>query len=147
LCLFSGWSPRGGSPRARTAGAVLKIPAGIIMIEIPEMKDVMVGELAQHGDWVVGSIETSIPWLTKAQKIQYRRNTVWVLPVMKDHYPSVAIKRPGTMSREESERFLMRLISAVSWVEGEGAIVEYLTAGNLPRPMGRDKQRGFILAE
>jgi hypothetical protein len=32
------------------------------MATIPEPKDVFVGELAQNGDWIVASINTSMAW-------------------------------------------------------------------------------------
>lgn len=51
------------------------------------------------------------------------------------------------MSREDRERLLMRFLSSVSWVEGNGALVEYFTGGNLPRPAGRSKQRGHVICD
>ncbi len=41
----------------------------------------------------------------------------------------------------------MRFLSALAWVEGGGASVEYITGGNLPRPVGRLKEHGYILRD
>jgi hypothetical protein len=87
------------------------------MLTIPEAKDVIVGELAQNGDWIVASVDTRIAWPVKAQKFKYRGAEIWVLPLMKETYPSIAIKRTGGRSREDCERLLMRFLSAVAWVE------------------------------
>jgi hypothetical protein len=40
----------------------------------------------------------------------------------------------------------MRFLSTLSWVEERGFMVE-LSGGNLPRPMGRDKERGFSICD
>jgi hypothetical protein len=42
------------------------------MATIPEPKDVFVGELAQHGDWVVVNVDTSMAWPVTAGKFKYR---------------------------------------------------------------------------
>ena len=40
-------------------------------------------------------------WPVKAEKFKYRGKEVWVLPVMRDMFPSIAIKGPQGMSREK----------------------------------------------
>jgi hypothetical protein len=42
---------------------------------------------------------------------------------------------------------VLRFLSTLSWVEESGFMVEGggLSGGNLPRPMGRDKTRGFSI--
>jgi hypothetical protein len=117
------------------------------MATIPDPKDVFVGELAERGDWIVASVDTSMAWTVTAQKFKYRENEIWVLPIMRDMFPSIAIKRPRSLSRESCERILMRFLSALSWVESSGASVEYITSGHLPRPFGREKQRGHVLRD
>ena len=117
------------------------------MATISEPKDVFVGELAQNGDWIVASIDTSMAWPVKAEKFKYRGKEVWVLPVMRDMFPGIAIKGPQGMSRENCGRLLMRFLSAISWVQGSGALVEYITGGNLPRPVGRNKQGGHVICD
>ena len=53
----------------------------------------------------------------KAEKFKYRGKEVWVLPMMRDMFPCVAINGPQGMSREDRERLLMRFLSSVSWVD------------------------------
>jgi hypothetical protein len=50
-------------------------------------------------------------------------------------------------TRAECEELVLRFLSTLSWVEKRGFMVEGagLSGGNLPRPMDRDKQRGFSM--
>lgn len=75
-------------------------------LTIPEPKDVIRGELAVPGDWVVANITTHMSWPVKAQKVSYRGVDVWVMPLMKDRYPAIAINRPPGLSREDCELLL-----------------------------------------
>jgi hypothetical protein len=63
-------------------------------LTIPEEKDVICGELAVPGDWVMANIATNMFWPVKAQKVAFCGVDVWLMPLMKDRYPALAIKRP-----------------------------------------------------
>ena len=76
-----------------------------------------------------------------------RRYSIWIMPIMKGHYPALAMMVPRGKSRAECEELLMRFLSVLSWVEESGFAVDGLGGGNLPRPMGRDKERGFSICE
>jgi hypothetical protein len=115
--------------------------------EIPDAKQVFVGELAQHGEWIVANIQTGSVWPVSAQKVMWRGLAFWIIPVMKDHYPAVAMRVPAGRSRSECEGFLMRFVSNLSWVENRGFMVDGVGGGNLPRPMGRDKKSGFSICD
>jgi len=117
------------------------------MAEIPDQKDIIVGELAERGYWVVANIQTSSFWPMKAQRVRYRGVTVWILPVMKNYFPAVALRVPDGKSREDYELLLMRFISTLSWVEKKGLLVDELTGGSLPSPMWREKETGFSLCQ
>jgi hypothetical protein len=54
---------------------------------IPDRQDVIKGELAQNGDWIVANISTGC-WLGSAQKVRWRGVDIWIMPLMK------AITRP-----------------------------------------------------
>ena len=54
--------------------------------EIPELKDVITGELAVIGKWVVASVNARMSWPVRAQKVRYRGVELWVLPVTKAHF-------------------------------------------------------------
>jgi hypothetical protein len=110
--------------------------------EILDVNDVIVGELAERGYWVVANIQTNSYWPMKAQKVSYRGVNVWIMPVMKNYFPAVALKVLPGKSKEECERLLMRFISTLSWVEGKGFLVDGVGGGSLPSPMWRDKERG-----
>jgi hypothetical protein len=50
-------------------------------------------------------------------------------------------------SREGAGKLLMRFLSALSWVERRGYLVEGIGGGSSPFPMGRDKERGLSICE
>lgn len=116
-------------------------------LTIPDHKDVIVGELAESGEWIVANIQTNSFWPVNAQKVMYRGEAFWIIPIMKNFYPAVAMKVPKGKSRLECEKLVMRFVSNLSWVEERGFTVEGLGGGNLPRPMGRDKERGFAICK
>jgi hypothetical protein len=117
--------------------------------EIPDHKSVIVGELAQNGEWIVANISTNSFWPITSQKVRWRGVDIWIMPIMKGFYPAVALMVPPGKSRAECEELLMRFLSMLSWVEERGFMVEGggLSGGNLPRPMGRDKERGFSICD
>jgi hypothetical protein len=80
-------------------------------------------------------------------KVRWRGVEIWIMPIMKGFYPAVAMKVPQEKSRSECEELVLRFISTLSWVEEQGIMVEGggLSGGNIPRPMGRDKERGFSI--
>jgi hypothetical protein len=118
-------------------------------LEIPDHKDVIKGELAQHGDWIVANISTGSFWPVVSQKVHWRGVDIWIMPVMRGFFPAVAMMVPPGKSRAECEVLVMRFISMLSWVEEKGFSVEGggLSGGNLPRPMGREKERGFAISD
>jgi hypothetical protein len=61
--------------------------------EIPKLANVINGELAIRGDWIVASVDARMSWPVKAQRVQYRGCALWVLPVMQEHHPGVALNR------------------------------------------------------
>jgi hypothetical protein len=117
--------------------------------EIPDHKDVIKRELAESGEWIVANISTNSFWPVTSQKMRWRGVDIWIMPIMKGFYPAVAMKVPPGRSRTECEELVMRFISMLSWVEERGFMVEGggLGGGNLPRPMGRDKERGFSICD
>jgi Methylamine utilization protein MauJ len=108
-------------------------------LKIPAQNEVFVGELAERGEWIVANIQTYGFWPVNAQKVMYRGHAFWIMPVTREYYPGVAMKLPPGKNRAECEELLMRFISNLSWVKKRGFMVEGISGGNLPRPMGRDK--------
>jgi hypothetical protein len=118
-------------------------------LEIPTHEEVFVGELAERGDWIVANIQTDSYWPVTSQKVRWRGVDIWIVPIMKGFYPAVAMVVPPGKSRPECEELLMRFLSMLSWVEERGFMVEGggVGGGNLPRPLGRDKERGFSICD
>jgi hypothetical protein len=119
----------------------------MLSLRIPEAKEVIVGELAERGEWVVANVQTASPWPVKSQKVIYRGQAIWIMPIAHDVYPAVAIKRPNGKSREECERLLMRFLSALAWVEDSGILVDGVGGGSLPRQMGHKSSLGVVICE
>jgi hypothetical protein len=122
--------------------------ANILNLAIPDPTDVINGELARSGEWIVANISTDSLWPIMSQKVRWRGVDIWIMPVMKGLYPAVAMTVPPGKARAECEKLVMRFLSMLSWVEETGYMVQGgLSGGNLPRPMGRDKERGFSICD
>jgi hypothetical protein len=116
-------------------------------LEIPEVGDVIVGELEERGDWVVADVITNAPWPVKAQKVRFRNKLIWIIPLMKGYYPAVAVKMDGDKDRASYERLLMQFLTVLSWVEEKGYSTHGIGGGSLPAPSGRDKSYGFAICD
>src|SRR5437763_377047 len=92
--------------------------------EIPDRRGVIVGELAESGEWIVASISTNSFWPITSQKVRWRGVDIWIMPIMKGFYPAVAMKVPPGKSRAECEVLVLRFLSTLSWVEERGFMVE-----------------------
>lgn len=115
--------------------------------KIPEVNDVIIGELAERGEWVVASVQTAVAWPVNSQKVLYRGETLWIMPVMVNYFPAVAMKaRPGR-SRAECERLLLRFLSTLSWALEAGFLVDGVGGGSVPQPMWRNEKVGFAICE
>jgi hypothetical protein len=98
--------------------------------QIPDHKDVIKGELAEHGEWIVANVSDGSFWPTSLQKVRWRGVDVWIMPVMRDFYPAVAMRVPLGRSRAECEELVLRFLSTLSWVEECGFMSEGLSGGN-----------------
>lgn len=114
---------------------------------VPTPDEVIVGELAERGDWVVANIETNSFWPITAQNVSFLGEVCWIIPIMKNHYPAVAVKRREGMDRDSCERLLMRFLSNLAWVQDKGMVVTGFGGGSLPAPMGREKERGLAICD
>jgi hypothetical protein len=116
-------------------------------LDVPEHTDVIKDELAQRGDWIVANIATTSFWPVTAQKVHWHDVDIWIIPIMKGFYPALAMMVPPGKSRDECEEIVMRFMSMLSWVEEKGLSLEFggFSGGSLPRPMGREKERGHSI--
>ncbi|WP_037500416.1 methylamine utilization protein MauJ [Sphingomonas jaspsi] len=116
----------------------------MVMPEILELKDALVGEIAEVGDWIVANLETSIAWPVTYQKQDFDGRTFFLIPLANDHYPAVALKR-GEDKLNDAKSAILRFTSAMSWVESSGAIVVGFTGGRRPVPLRREKSFGHTI--
>jgi hypothetical protein len=112
-----------------------------------DLKTVIVGELAQHGEWIVANVLTNSFWPIAAQKVRWHGVDLWIMPITKSSYPAVAMMVPPGKGRAEYEELIMRFLSMLSWVEERGFMVDGIGGGNLPRPIGRFKEGGFSICD
>lgn len=132
----------------KPAAASAKKPnKGPFSLEIPKLGDVLVGELAHSGYWVVANVETNSFWPVNPQKQIYRGESIWILPITHKHFPAIAMRVRSVLDRADCERLLMRFLSTLSWVTEYGMSVASIGGGNLPRPIGRDKTFGISITK
>jgi hypothetical protein len=134
-----------GTPKPE---ATEKPATGFQMPGIPNLKDLIVGDLAEIADWVVADVEGQVFWPIKTQKVSYRGETLWVIPVTQESYGAVAIRtRPG-LNRAACQKVLLRFMSSMSWLEQRGvAMVHGFGGGSLPRPSGRPNRVGIGITQ
>lgn len=116
-------------------------------LKIPTVNDVIVGELAERGEWVLANVQNGTTWPVNSQKVIFHGEAIWIMPLMTDRFPAVAMKVPPGKSRAECERLLLRFLSTLSWVEERGYLVDGVGGGSLPNPMGRRKESGHSICE
>jgi hypothetical protein len=124
-------------------------PIAAFRLQIPaDLKEVIKGELAQRGQWLVANVSTDSYWPITAQKVRWRGVDIWIMPATKSSYPALAMMVPPDKSRSECQELLLRFLSMLSWVEERGFMVEGgVGGGNLPRPMGRFKENGLAICD
>lgn len=104
-------------------------------------------ELLESGQWVCLNIEPSCLWPTRPQCLNFAGHQTWIIPITSEEHPGVAMKRDPDLNQEDAEAILYRLLSVISWREGQGIAVAYRTGGGLPRMMGLNKKTGFAIRE
>jgi hypothetical protein len=112
------------------------------------MRELLTGELAVNGNWVVANLDTAIPWPMELVRVAFRKRTLFLLPPTStlppnggptppcDTYPSVVVNLNAGESFDNGMLIMSHFLSSLAWVERHGASVEYWSGGNLPSPMG-----------
>jgi len=121
--------------------------SGFPRLHMPRPGDVFTGELAGRGNWVVANVETTGFWPVEAQRVEYRGHTVWVLPIMEDFYPAIAMRVPAGETREQCEHLLSRFLSSLAWVQEQGYLINGFGGGGRPTPFGRRQPFGISVTE
>lgn len=115
--------------------------------ELPTPNDVIKGELAERGEWIVANIQPDGAWPVNAQRVEWRGHAIWIIPLMKKHHPAVTMKVVPGVSRSDCEELLMRFVSNLSWVESCGHIVVELSGSSLPAPLSLLRDTGIMTCE
>ncbi len=118
----------------------------MMKLEILDQKDVWTEELKLPGHWVVANIDTFVAWPAQVHKFIFDGIQYWIIPVTRDAYPGVAARADG-ISSDELQKRILRLLSAISWVDGHGIALNSFTGGNLPYTMGRRQEGGFTIRQ
>jgi len=124
-------------------------PIAVFGREIPaDLRDIIKGELAQNGQWLVANVSTESFWAINPEKVRWRGVDIWIMPVTKSTCPALAMMVPSGKGVAECQELLLRFLSTLSWVEERGFMVEGgVGGGNLPRPMGRFKEHGLAICD
>src|ERR1700730_18485446 len=56
-------------------------------------------------------------WPVKAKKVRYCGLDLWIMPLMTDPYPAIAVNRPSNILRTECELAVMRFLSTLCWID------------------------------
>lgn len=113
---------------------------------LPAFEDVLQGELRKRGSWIVAELETSISWPTTQQRLTYRGRDFWLIPPSPESWPAVCTKRQNDDLRADQSD-LLRFLSALSWTEDAGILVDDFSGGNLPRVMRRNRSVHGVITE
>jgi hypothetical protein len=122
--------------------------AGFQMPSIPNLKDIFVGDLAQVGDWVVADVEGQVFWPVQTQRISYRGEELWIIPLTQECHGAVAMRQRPGLDRIACQKVLLRFLSSLSWLEERGvSLVHGFGGGSLPRPSGRPSRVGLGISQ
>jgi hypothetical protein len=115
-----------------------------MLFERKSLNDILMEtpELRVNGEWLCLNIETNTAWPTKPQPHAVRGLPLWIMPHSTDNYPGITINRPADLSRDDAWALLHRALSLLAWTQNTGAMITYMSGGNLPRMMGgREDER------
>jgi hypothetical protein len=109
--------------------------------------EVIVGELAVRGQWVVGNVSGSVPWPTKTQKVSYRGKPLYLIALMENYHPAIATLLTPGMTLEDAEKLILQFASSLAWAENYPIVIDSIGGGNIPRPMGAKTTHNLICDE
>lgn len=112
-----------------------------------KIADILVGDLAELGNWLVANVETSIPWPTSTAKVSFRGHAIFLAPKTSTTYPFVAIKLPPSLTYKDGQKLISHFLSSLAWVEGYGINVTYWTGGSRPNPMGVGSKSNVVTSQ
>lgn len=119
--------------------------------EMREYKDAVgEGEIAEEAlrgrDWIIAYVNPAMAWPVTAQKVSFRGDDFWIVPITKDAYPAVAARVRGRRADDVRER-ISRFLSVLSWVEASGVLIKWFGGGSHLFPHKREGGRGWIIRD
>lgn len=103
-------------------------------------------ELLQQGNWIVAYVEPLMAWPVRVQKVVYRGDVFWIIPITKDACPAVATHGIGGNDAAARER-ISRFLSIVSWVDGHGVLVDSFGGGSRPFAYLKPSHKGSVVCD
>lgn len=100
-------------------------------------EEVIFGDLAIRGNWVVGNVAGEIAWPVRTQEAKFQGLKVFIIPVMEGYCPAIAIRLRTNEDPLDGQRTLLEFASSLSWALDKPINIESFGGGNLPRPFGR----------
>lgn len=116
----------------------------MMKLEIVDLAEALVGEIAEPGNWIIANLETAISWPVTYQAYAYDGLRFYIIPLTRGRAPAVAVRR-GDESLQACRSALLRFLSAMSWTQSAGAIVTSFSADALPRPQPRVSEFGMSI--
>lgn len=101
-------------------------------------------DLMRRGDWKCINIDNRMSWPTEPQSFEFEGRQIWIMPVTVDHHPGLAINRPNDLSDDDAWALLHRALSALAWMQNEGATVLFRSGGSLPSMVGFGPQAAIL---
>lgn len=101
--------------------------------------------VAERGDWVVGAIETHVPWPMQKQAISYEDKVFILLPLGEPNprfdnartLPAISLRADKYgLDHDQARREIMRFASALAWREQAKIEILEWTGGLSPRSIG-----------
>jgi len=93
--------------------------------------------LSKNGHWVGVSITQGIGWPTKKCMIQYKNQSLALLPDENDQYPAVVSIIEKGITEEKLRQLILEFISVLSWCHGNYIKIESWIGGSRPFRHGK----------
>ncbi len=93
--------------------------------------------LGLAGHWIVANVRQQVGWPEKSILVEFRGETLALLPEENQQYPAVALLKPNSMSDDEARTLIQHFLSSLAWAEGNPLSLENWSGGGRPYRMSR----------
>src|SRR5690348_3752934 len=94
--------------------------------QTPTIAEVITGDLATVGNWVVANVRSSVAWPLRVETVDFRGHRIFLVPrttatIVADGstvtmYPFAAVKLPDGAAFRDGRHLLSQFLSSLSWV-------------------------------